>query len=234
MISSRLLLQWIFALALLQPVIAVEWDTVSSGNYRINLCDADLPSSHAPELQDLLAQVYSGLQNVITDLQLGTASRHGYSAFFKDDSSKAEVAQVYERIGAGANVTVGHEMRRPTFVCANNGRRTDLLFQHCIEGNSAVLNWGNSEIVPLCPIFWSIQPKPTSSDCPLVSGNNRPPPSDQSLLQNQEALLVGNLVHFYHSVSSRYTTKIADVVAGLNASGSLLNPATYALYYAGK
>ena len=232
MISSSLLLQCIFALALLQPVIAVEWDTVSSGNYRIHLCDADLPSSHAPALQDLLSRVYFGLQKVIVDLQLGTTSTHGYSAFFKDESSKAEVAQVYERMGAGANVSVGNDMRRPTLVCANNNRRTLLLFQHCIEGNSAILNWGNSEIVPICPIFWNIHSKPIYTACPLVSGNG-PALTDQSLLKNQEALLVGNLVHFYHSVSSKYTTKLADV-SGLNASESLLNPATYAHYYAGE
>ena len=228
MLVSRILSQWIFALALLQPVTAL--DTVDSGNYLIHRCDSDLPNSYAFKLQKLLPQVVNGLQNVIADLQLGTASMHGYSAFFKNDSSKAEVLQVYNRMAAGASVALGDVIRRPTLICASNVRQTDLLYQYCIEGDSALLNWPNTELIPVCPIFWNTPTKVNSSDCPLVS-MNRLASSDHQLFENQEALLVGNLVHFYHSVSSNYTTNIADV-GELSASDSLLNPTIYALYYA--
>ena len=229
MILSSFLSQWIFALTLLQPVIAL--DTVSSGNYLIHLCDSDLPNSYASKLQDLLPQVFNGLQKVIADLQLGTASLHGYSAFFKNDSSKAEVLQVYERMAAGANVALGNVIRRPTLLCAGNVRETDLLYQYCIEGDSALLKWPNTELMPVCPIFWNNPRKANSSDCPLVSVN-RLAPSDHQLFENQEALLVGNLVHFYHNVYSNYTTNVADV-SELSAADSLMNPTIYALYYAG-
>ena len=63
---------WAFALALMQPVIAE--DTVSSGNYLIHLCNSGQLASQASELQDLLPQVYNGLQKVMADLQLGSAS----------------------------------------------------------------------------------------------------------------------------------------------------------------
>ena len=225
---SRFLSQWIFALAFLQPVIAL--DTVSSGNYLIHLCNSDLPNSYASKLQALLPQVYNGLQNVIADLQLGTASTHGYSAFFKNDSSKAEVLQVYERMAAGANVAVGNVTRRPTLICASNVKYTDPLYQYCSEGDSALLNWPNTELIPVCPTFWSIQSQANSSDCPLVSVN-RLAASNHQLFENQEALVVGNLVHLYHNVDSNYTTNIADV-SELSASDSLLNPTIYALYYA--
>ena len=228
MLVSRILSQWIFALALLQPVTAL--DTVSSGNYLIHLCDSDLPNSYASKLQSLLPQVFNGLQKVIADLQLGAASIHGYSAFFKNDSSKAEVMQVYKRMAAGANVALGDVIRRPTLMCASNTRQTDLLYQYCIEGDSALLNWPNTELMPICPIFWQTPTKANSSDCPLVSVN-RLALSDHQLFENQEALLVGNLVHFYHSVSANYTTNVADV-GELSASDSLLNPTIYAFYYA--
>ena len=229
MILSSFLSQCIFALALLQPVIAS--DTVSSGNYLIHLCNSDLPNSYASKLQNLLPQVFNGLQNVITDLQLGTASTHGYSAFFKNDSSKAEVLQVYQRMAAGANVALGNVIRRPTLLCTTNFGETDPLYQYCVGGDSALLNWPNTELMPVCPSFWSIPTKANFSDCPLVSVNKLAA-SNHQLFENQEALLVGNLVHFYHAVSSNYTTNIADV-SELSASDSLLNPTIYALYYAG-
>ena len=229
MILSRFPSQWVFALALLRLVIAL--DTVSSGNYLIHLCNSDLPNSYASKLQGLLPQIYDGLQKVIADLQLGTASIHGYSVFFKEDSSKAEVLQVYERMAAGANVAVANGIRRPTIMCASDFRETDSLYQYCIEGDSALLNWPNTELMPVCPIFWNAPRKANSSDCPLVSFD-RLVAQDHQLFENQEALLVGNLVHFYHNVNSNYTTKIADV-SELSASDSLLNPTIYALYYAG-
>ena len=229
MLLFSFLSQCIFALALLQPVTA--FDTVDSGNYLIHLCNSDLPNSYASKLQSLLPQVFNGLQKVIADLQLGTASIHGYSDFFKNDSSKAEVSQVYERMAAGANVPVGNVTRRPTFICASNVRQTDLLYQYCVEGDSALLNWPKTGLMPVCPIFWNMPTKANSSDCPLVSVN-RLAASDHQLFENQEALLVGILVHLYHSVSSNYTTNIADV-SELSASDSLLNPTIYALYYAG-
>ena len=229
MLLFSVLPQWIFALALLQPVTAL--DTVDSGNYLIHLCNSDLPNSYASKLQSLLPQVFNGLQKVIADLQLGAASMHGYSAFFKNDSSKAEVSRVYERMAAGANVALGDVIRRPTFICASNVRQTDLLYQYCIEGDSALLDWPNTELMPVCPIFWNNPRNVNSSDCPFVS-MNRMASSDHELFENQESLLVGNLVHFYHSVSSNYTTNIADI-SELSASDSLLNPTIYALYYAG-
>lgn len=230
MLLSSFLSQWIFALALLQPVTAL--DTVSSANYLIHLCNSDLPNSYASKLQKLLPQVVNGLQKVIADLQLGTASVHGYSSFFKNDSSKAEVLQVYENMAAGANVALGNIVQRPTLLCASNVRQTGLLYQYCIEGDSALLNWPDTELMPVCPAFWNTPTKVNSSDCPLVSVNRMAAASDHQLFDNQEALLVGNLVHFYHSVSSNYTSDIADV-GELSASDSLLNPTIYALYYAG-
>lgn len=227
----------LFALALLHSVGAE--DTVSSGNYLIHLCNSGQPDSEASKLQDLLPQVYNGLQKVIADLQLGTASTHGYSAFFKDDSSKAKILRVYQRMAVGASVALGGQgrninpitIRHPTFVCANNVPETDLLYQHCMHApNSPLMSWMQTELMPLCPLFWTIKKQARLSDCPLVVANTLTP-NDDRLLKNQEALLVGNLVHLYHRVSGDMVVTITDASA-LNVSESLKHPPNYALYYA--
>ena len=230
-------LLWIFALAVLQRVRAE--DTVSSGNYLITRCNSGLPDSEASKLQNLLPQVYDGLQRVIADLQLGTVSKHGYGVFFKDDSSKAEVLQVYQKIAAGASVLVGRPntdtiySRHPTFICANNNPETDLLYQICIKSPQApLMTWLYTELIPLCPVFWVIKETARLSDCPLVVANTLTP-NDDRLLQNQEALLIGSLVHFYHEHSPDMISLIGDALE-LSAPSSLKNPPNYALYYAGE
>ena len=230
---ARYLLPWILALAL--SALHDFHDTVSSGNYLIHLCNDGQPDSKASKLQDLLPQVYDGLQLVITDLQQGTTSLHGYSTFFKDDSSKAIVLQVYQQMAAGASVAVGRNqnvIRQPTFVCANDAPSTDLLYSYCLRSpDLAILVLEKTEVLVLCPYFWTIQSKAILPDCPLVVANTLAP-NDDRLLANQEALLVSNLVHLYHEVGEGLVYTITDV-SDLNVSESLLNPANYAFYYAG-
>lgn len=223
----------IFALVLLRTVNAE--DTVSSGNYLIHLCNSGQPGSEASKLQSLLPQVYDGLQRVIADLQPGAVSEHGYSAFFKNDSNKAEILQVYQEMAAGANVHVGlnhNSLRRPTFACANNVPETDLAYQYC-KPETPLMSWVHTELIFLCPVFWLIKPQATlSSDCPLVVANTLTP-NDDRLLRNQEALLVGSLVHLYHEFISNMVVTITDA-SELSASRSLTNAPNYALYYAGE
>ena len=229
---------WAFALAFLQPVHAE--DTVDSGNYLIHRCNAGQPGSQASKLQNILPQVYDGILKVITDLQQETPKTHGYGTFFKDDSSKAEISQVFQRMAAGANVILqrpgnngGIYFRRPTFICANDVPETNLIYNYCMRSNKAPLvNWLHTELIALCPIFWMVKQQASSSDCPLVVANSLVP-NDERLLQNQEALLVGSLMHLYHQQNVQMVTAIADA-SELNVSESKLNAPSYGLYYAGK
>lgn len=229
----------IFALALVQ-IVGAE-DTVSSGNYLITLCNSGQANSEASILQNLLPQVYDGLQNVIADLQLGTASTHGYSAFFKNDSSKEEVLLVYQNMAAGASVAFGQgrnidpiNLRRPTFMCVNDVPETDLLYQLCKRAtNTPFMYWMETELMPVCPFFWTIhRKKARQSECPLVVANTLTP-NDDRLLSNQEALLVGTLAHLYHDYGDGKVVRIKDA-SELSASESLRNPPNYGLYYAGE
>lgn len=223
---------WIFVLVLLQPISAE--DTVSSGNYLIHLCNSGQPGSEASKMQSILPQVYDGLQRVILDLQ-GSTSEHGYSAFFKSDSNKAEVLQVYQKMAAGANVYVGRldhvSERRPTFACAKNVPETDLAYRNC-KPRTPLMSWVSTEFIFLCPLFWMMPQTTLSSDCPLVVANTLAP-NDDRLLQNQEALLVGSLVHLYHDFDSNIIVTVTDA-SELSASQSLINAPNYALYYAGE
>ena len=231
---------WTFALAVLQPVHAV--DTVSSGNYLIHRCNSGQPGSEASKLQSLLPQVYDGLLKVIADLELGSTPAHGFSTFFQDDSSQAEISLVFQKMAAGADVilhrpgnTDGVYIRHPTFICANNDvPETNFIYDYCMRSfNAPLVNWLNTELIALCPIFWTIKQQARSSDCPLVIANSLAP-NDDRLLKNQEALLVGSLMHLYHKQSEQpMITAIADA-SELNASESKLNAPSYALYYAGK
>ena len=234
MILSSSLSPCLFALALLQSVTAE--DTVSSGNYLIHQCNAGEPNSLASKMQDLLPQVYDGLQKVIADLNQSTGSLHGYSVFFKNDSSKGEVLQVYQKMAAGASVAgsqKGSSPRHPTFICARNVPGTDLLYQFCAKHeNAALMTWTHTELMPICSRFWSIKSKSKLRDCPLVVANTLVP-NDDRLLRNQEALLVGILVHLYHNVDQGLITTITDI-SEMDASESLLNAPNYALYYAGR
>lgn len=236
--SFKSLWPWILALAVLQSVSAE--DTVSSGNYLIAFCNSGQPGSEASKLQNLLPQVYNGLQKVIADLQLGTASTHGYSAFFKNNSNQAEVMLVYQRMAAGASVVFGQgrnidpiSLKQPTFVCANNAPETATLYEYCMRRpNTPLMSWMHTELMPLCPSFWAIKKQARLSDCPLVVANTLTP-NDDRLLRNQEALLVGILVHLYHDYYENLAVTITDA-SELSASESLVNPLNYAHYYAGE
>ena len=147
---------------------------------------------------------------------------------------------VYKAMAAGASIVVGTgrnfgpiSLRHPTFVCANDVPETDLLYQYCMrEPNTPLMSLAQSELMALCPFFWMIKRQASLSDCPLVVANVMTP-NDDRLIQNQEALLVGILVHLYHEVDHSMVVAITDA-SDLNASASLKNPPSYALYYAGK
>ena len=227
---------WIFALSLL-PSIRTE-DTVNSGNYLIHLCNSEQPNSQAAELQILLPQVWKGLQRVIADLQKETGSLHGYNTFFKNESSKTEVLEVYQEMADGAGIHIRGDtnrmrMRYPTFICANNVTVTELFYRYCVRRpNTALMSWRRTEFMPLCPYFWEVKSRPSLSDCPLVVANTLTP-NDDRLLNSQEALIVGALVHLYHNNNEELITAITDV-SELDATQSLLNAPNYAFYYAGR
>ena len=77
---------------------------VYSGKYVIRYCNAGDPDSMASKLQEILPKIWNNLQTTIADSKNGTASKNGYAAFFKTNSSIGAVQKVYQDIADGSPV----------------------------------------------------------------------------------------------------------------------------------
>lgn len=243
---SAIFITWLFIARNIQSAATDIEDTVSSGNYQIHLCNSGLPDSHASYLQVLLPQIYTNLQAVITDAQLGTASKRGYGAFFKTNDSIGQVIEMYQKMADGADILVpsvpgdskpGMSLEKPSFFCVNEDVAGVLAYDQCLKENPnfPLVYWEDSEDIVLCPLFWQHQETAVSRiDCPRLRGNTLSPNNDQ-LSTNQQALIVHGLVHLYQNItkSPSDVLNIQDAV-NLDAKASLVNANNYALYYAGQ
>lgn len=55
----------------------------------------------ASKLQQILPIIWSNVEKTIADVEKGTASTHGYAAFFKTNENKKAVQDVYRAMVAG-------------------------------------------------------------------------------------------------------------------------------------
>lgn len=234
---------WIFVACAVRQAGAAKEDMVNSGNYLIYLCNASQPDSDASSLQALLPRVYDGLQAVIADAELGTSSRHGYASFFKTNDSIAEVLKVYQDIAAGRDSSAGINPGRtelsstqPMFMCINDVPETEPIYQVCTTEDQSgfpISRIGQSDMIAICPRFWDIREMPVPRlDCPRVGGSKLYR-NNMDLSINQQAMIVYVLVAlFRNNTVWPPVMKIQDAV-DLNASASLANANSHALYYAG-
>ncbi len=77
----------------------------------------------ATYLQSFLPLVHNVIRSVLLDLRHGTASRHGFSAFFKTASNAAVVKDVFLHMLNGTPIPDIENLGavyRPTFRCVNN------------------------------------------------------------------------------------------------------------------
>lgn len=216
-------------------------DYAESGNYHILYCYANSTTSQAAYLKAFLPQVFSSLEAVLRDLKLGTASRHGYKAFFKTDDNVEAVRDVFQKMIDGPDVLSGmatqeKRLTAPTFICANEGEPdTAILRQTCGRPVRPVMYVGeNQGFVTICPLFWSLRRIPPRRACPSISDNQFA--SDGIALgQNQFAITVHELVHLFnpHDDMRQEVYDIRDVF-NLNATRSFENAHNFALYAAGK
>ena len=96
----------IFAILILAGVKAdfipeFQNDRAQSGNYVMYLCGSGRPNSPASMLQIVLPYIWRNLQDVLVDVKLGTASKHGYRSFFKTNSNKQHVQAIFQDIAEG-------------------------------------------------------------------------------------------------------------------------------------
>ena len=155
---------WLLAFLVAHAVCSQAEDVGRSGTYLIHSCGGGVPNRKAAQLRALLSQIYNNLQAVIADASLGTASRHGYAAFFEDNSQTSFVQGVYRNIANGGPVPIGTARGRTTNPLVNLGLPTIVcitadnlavagIMQCCDKGIGAGVQ-GN--LVAVCPSFWAL------------------------------------------------------------------------------
>ncbi|KAI4191169.1 MAG: hypothetical protein L6R41_000306 [Letrouitia leprolyta] len=217
-------------------------DQTNSGNYIVNNCAC---INRSKELQIFLPQVWQALQLVLTDLEHGTASRHGFSTFFKSNTNRPIARQVYRAIADGKDLPTG----RPIIECVCPDFSVDdeplfrvflyvcgprpPSFQHHLA--SALVAHGT---VVLCPAFWDFDTFPDVDDCVPVAGRRgrkRFLDSGRSLGDTRFSVLVHELIHLYNPLdrSANRTDEVYDIqqcAADLDKDESVSNAQNWAYY----
>jgi len=227
-------------------------DFATSGAYHILYCNANSTTiPQAAYLQALLPTTWAYIQDLLQDIILGTASPHGYAAFFKTNSDLEAVRQVYQDIADGPDVFAsagpGHPSRltQPAIVCANPGEPDTVLQQaSCNDpmgfGRTVAGVARHSGIVHLCPIFFRLPRVPRRGACPRVDrATNRFEVGDNGLElgRNQFAILVHELAHVYLAERGLGGQEEVYGIQGtveISASASLENAQNYGFYAAGE
>ncbi|KAL9029320.1 MAG: hypothetical protein Q9196_002426 [Gyalolechia fulgens] len=218
-------------------------DQTTSGNYIIRNCER---SHRSQQIHRFLPRVWQALQPVLSDLELGTASRHGFSTFFKSNANRPIARQVYRAIADGKDLPTG----KPVIECASpdvgyteEQYRTFLLlcdphpplFQS--KQAAAVVEHGT---VVLCPTFWDSDDFPGIDDCVPIGGRRgrkRFLASGASLGNTKYSVLLHELMHLYNPLDgANRTDEVYDIqrCAELDADQSVANAENWAFYADGE
>ena len=219
-----------------------------SGSYRLLQCGfGGQPGSQASIVQDILATVRRKTEVVLVDAKLGSSSTHGFTSFFKSDSNKNVIQDVFSKILDGPVVTVSPQRAQnihratafPTIVCANEGDpSTEWMYNSlCQEQtHTAAGQRPGTELVVLCPLFFRLgqmgYAEPSSGFCPILI-DNKLSPNSEALTLNQLSAMVHELTHLYGPVNqpNMESYRIQDAI-DLNATASLENASNFVFYFA--
>ena len=214
-------------------------DYATSGNYLIVFCNANTAASHAAHLQHLIPYMQANLQNLLTDVDRGTASP-AFRTFFKTNNNLEVVRQVFTDIINGSPVlSIGAQnvsrWSPPTIVCAD---ADEPFLYHmrdwCNVPSRPVMNvLQPAKDLSICPIFWTLPRVARKAACPWVA-NGKLLTEPWNLRTTQYAVLVHELVHVYNRVDNRHELYNLQDVADLNATRSLENAQNFASYAAGE
>ena len=164
----------------------------------------------ADGLRTYLPTMLNRIKDIMADADLGDSSLHGYRTFFKDESHKAAVANIYTKIRKGAYLTLknrhGTKIEKPKIICLgedeDESHVTGIgnLFEFFCTGNfgphAPVAQFRRTELVVLCPDFFKLSPWSSMVACPKTFGGFEQTNGD-NLLQSQYALLMRALAGLY-------------------------------------
>ena len=227
-------------------------DATTAGPFHILYCDAPYSGgTQASYLRAFLPAFQSTVQNLLQDLAQGTASQHGYSAFFKSNAALNTTTQIYQDMANGKEVLGGPwdsqsqsfteppEWSPPLIVCANPGEDATEDGQEMCDAPGSTTNVAvvpkNQGTVYLCPNFFRLPRVARRAACPVVD-----PVSNQfvgdgfNLAFSQYGVLVHEMYHLYNTENT-LTSEIYDIqgAVDLTEEASVMNAQNYALYAAG-
>lgn len=217
-------------------------DSSVSGNYVLNWCQR---ANRSHDLHRLLAQFRQAMHLVLSDLERGTASPHGFRTFFKSNTNLAITNQVFRAIAQGQNLTTTG--KQPVLECTSPEALTDaeletfrMLCTPPGRGPSHAATAPLMGTIILCPEFWESPDFPGLEDCPAIVGRRGRKKflgAGEALRNTRFAILVHELMHLYNPKDGASTTpevyKIQEC-ADLDKEESVANAENWAAYAACK
>lgn len=189
-------------------------DAIAIGDYTIIGCSSKNIGpkdwSMADVLRTYLPTMLNKITDIIADTDLGVSSFHGYKTFFKDESHKFAVKNIYTKIREGARITLknrhGTKIEHPKIICLgedeDESHVTGIgnLYEFFCTGNfgshAPAAQFRKTELVVLCPDFFNLSPWSSMVACPTTFGSAEQTHGDD-LVQSQYALLMRVLAGLY-------------------------------------
>ena len=199
--------------------------------------------------------------NILADVETGTSSERGFSAFFKTNANKDQVAKIFRSMTRGDVFThrcLPGQTLRPTIHCVDADAVDSPDAKRCADkfldrritvDTGAFILDETPNVLHLCPMFFELPPRPHSGTCPTVRHNHM---THTTLADNQLAYLVHEIAHFYGATPYEYQLESCDLLmnenvdvnatevydvqgcAELDQDKQVVNAQNYALYFSGK
>ena len=189
------------------------------------------PYSQAENLMTAINDVLFTIANeILPDVALGTQSRHGFTAFFKLDAHKEQVAAMFKRIYDGAPVlhrcTVAPSGL--TIECVGPPEEDDSTQARiCAEWDTpAFFVSDEPSTLFVCPVTANgFKRFPGSTDCPRVRNNVMSPRKPSTLGLSLFGILLHEFMHFYDTSDAFAETPCNEIMveAPVNVSESSIN-----------
>lgn len=237
-------------LQLLLPVIAAaviplshtQENFIKSGNYQIRHCGAVSTGSKTDTLLALLPYFWDRLQLVLADVRQGVHSK-AFRAFFKTQENVPLVERVFKQMADGHPVRIQRQLEDPnlppyeypSLICLDPSLPGYNWRKFKCERGEAFGHPGGVQ-VQLCPSYWNLTRKSSTTQCPQVRRNRFTDDEDWEIMYNQFGVFVHEMAHVYAAAWEPELDKTLDIneYVRLSPKISTRTAQTYALYAASK
>ncbi|KAL8940802.1 MAG: hypothetical protein Q9216_002628 [Gyalolechia sp. 2 TL-2023] len=228
-----------YTLANYAPARASERET--GGNYIINNCQS---IARSPQLHKFLPGFQQALQLVLSDLEFGTASQHGFSTFFKSNTNRPIVRHVFRAIANGTDLPTGklviecaspelgyteEQLQTFSYLCSPRPPSFKRIQATALVGLGTVV---------LCPAFWAFANFPEIDDCVAVAGRRGRKKflgAGGTLSDTKFSVLLHEMLHLYNPLEGAEGAGVGEVYdiqgcADLDKDKSVANAENWAYY----